>query len=313
MKKSEVGSQKSEVKKKSEVGMPNTELENTSGFDISQSELNNSEIEHPTSEIETLPTANSKLPTESTMEVHHHPEVEKKGLKEYVLEGLMIFLAVTMGFFAETIRETISENHTAHDYARSMIEDLKKDTAQLDTGINDLNFMSKRLDTLVELTHTKKINELPGGTWYYYGRFGSYWIGFQSANATLGQLKSSGALRFFKNHKVINAIAQYDQSSQELYDFNTQITYKASTIQLRNKLFDAYYFTPVMNLNISQVSINLFKKRNIPLLSNDRNMMVEYANYCQLKSFDSKYMKSLEIKLLGRAKYLLQVLTEQNE
>ncbi len=35
------------------------------------------------------------------MEVHHHPHVEKKAFKEYFLEFLMIFLAVTMGFFAE--------------------------------------------------------------------------------------------------------------------------------------------------------------------------------------------------------------------
>jgi hypothetical protein len=35
------------------------------------------------------------------MEVHHHPNVEKKGYKEYFLEFLMIFLAVTMGFIAE--------------------------------------------------------------------------------------------------------------------------------------------------------------------------------------------------------------------
>ena len=40
------------------------------------------------------------------MEVHHHPDVEKKGIKEYILEGIMIFIAVTMGFFAESIRET---------------------------------------------------------------------------------------------------------------------------------------------------------------------------------------------------------------
>jgi len=31
------------------------------------------------------------------MEVHHHPHVEKKNFKEYFLEFLMIFLAVTMG------------------------------------------------------------------------------------------------------------------------------------------------------------------------------------------------------------------------
>jgi hypothetical protein len=42
------------------------------------------------------------------MEVHHHPNVEKKSLKEYLLEGLMIFIAVCMVFLAETIREALS-------------------------------------------------------------------------------------------------------------------------------------------------------------------------------------------------------------
>jgi hypothetical protein len=41
------------------------------------------------------------------MEVHHHPTVDKKNFKEYFLEFLMIFLAVTMGFFAENIREVL--------------------------------------------------------------------------------------------------------------------------------------------------------------------------------------------------------------
>jgi hypothetical protein len=39
------------------------------------------------------------------MEVHHHAGVEKKNFKEYFLEFLMIFLAVTMSFFAESLRE----------------------------------------------------------------------------------------------------------------------------------------------------------------------------------------------------------------
>jgi hypothetical protein len=34
----------------------------------------------------------------SNMEVHHHPEVEKKGFKGYLLEGLMIFIGVSMDF-----------------------------------------------------------------------------------------------------------------------------------------------------------------------------------------------------------------------
>ena len=54
------------------------------------------------------------------MEVHHHPEVEHKGFKEYLLEGLMIFLAVMMGFIAENLRENITEHHKAKDYAETL-------------------------------------------------------------------------------------------------------------------------------------------------------------------------------------------------
>ena len=41
------------------------------------------------------------------MEVHHHPQLDHKHKpwKEYLLEGLMIFIAVMMGFIAENIRE----------------------------------------------------------------------------------------------------------------------------------------------------------------------------------------------------------------
>ena len=53
----------------------------------------------PTATATATATATHNSPL-TNMEVHHHPDVEKKGLKEYILEGLMIFLAVTMGFFA---------------------------------------------------------------------------------------------------------------------------------------------------------------------------------------------------------------------
>ena len=43
------------------------------------------------------------------MEVHHHPHVEKKNFKEYFLEFLMIFLAVTMAFIGENMREQLSD------------------------------------------------------------------------------------------------------------------------------------------------------------------------------------------------------------
>ena len=52
------------------------------------------------------------------MEVHHHPKVEKKNFKEYFLEFLMIFLAVTLGFFAESFREHLAESKKLHQHEK---------------------------------------------------------------------------------------------------------------------------------------------------------------------------------------------------
>ena len=65
------------------------------------------------------------------MEVHHHPQIEKKGFKEYLLEGLMIFVAVTMGFFAENIREHFTEKKSEKQIIIALKKDLVKDTILL--------------------------------------------------------------------------------------------------------------------------------------------------------------------------------------
>ena len=47
--------------------------------------------------VETNQTSEISKSEIENMEVHHHPHVEKKNFKEYFLEFLMIFLAVTLG------------------------------------------------------------------------------------------------------------------------------------------------------------------------------------------------------------------------
>jgi len=52
------------------------------------------------------------------MEVHHHPDLhhKPKPWKEYLLEYLMIFLAVMTGFFAESYREHLSDKSKEKEY-----------------------------------------------------------------------------------------------------------------------------------------------------------------------------------------------------
>src|ERR1700761_4100630 len=75
--------------------------------------------------------------TENKMEVHHHPDLEHKHKpwKEYLLEGLMIFIAVMMGFIAENVREDITNNQHAAQLTSRLIHDLKTDTTNLNHKI----------------------------------------------------------------------------------------------------------------------------------------------------------------------------------
>src|ERR1700693_6595934 len=89
----------------------------------------------------------------ANMEVHHHPDLhhKQKRWKEYFLEFLMIFLAVTMGFFAENIRENYVEHKSAREYASLLIEDLATDTVELNSDAHVLNLIITAGDSLGNL------------------------------------------------------------------------------------------------------------------------------------------------------------------
>jgi len=64
------------------------------------------------------------------MEVHHHSHQPKK-IKEYLTEFLMLFVAVTMGFFAENLREHKVVEHRMEENYASLLEDLHQDQVKI--------------------------------------------------------------------------------------------------------------------------------------------------------------------------------------
>jgi|SRR5579864_614818 len=151
------------------------------------------------------------------MEVHHHPQVEKKGFKEYFLEFLMIFLAVTMGFFAETIREKIAEAHREKDYIGGLINNIQNDTANLKEliGSNDLEL--KAIDSLLKITK-KKFAALPVQDSIFYYAVG-YTINlhiFTFNDLTLVQLRNAGGYSLIKTDNVADSIALYEDRNNNI-------------------------------------------------------------------------------------------------
>jgi hypothetical protein len=299
----------------SEINKRRSSLEHVEKINNSEkSEIaNKSEIEHPNSEIK-------------TMEVHHHPEVEKKGLREYILEGLMIFLAVMMGFFAERLREHITENNRANEYAVTLYSDLKLDTAELDGYIDYFQHAKANVDTLMQLLDNADPRQVQSGKLYWFGLWGGAYHIFTPHDATLDEMKSSGSLRFFGNRLITRKLALYDVlcRSIEAADEKEAGIY-TEVRKARAKLFEFRYNDEANNIYHGfasnpygkkvasrQALIDSFKKTNPPLLSYDKVLFNEYIEmvrsrffYLKVQSADTLRRRATELIGLLNKEYHL--------
>jgi hypothetical protein len=226
--------------------------------ELNKSDPDSYRDEHPSSEIETLPTANSKLSQRDsleqteTMDVQHHPDIEKKGLKEYILEGLMIFLAVTMGFFAEGLREHISDKAKETEYVVSLKQDLQHDTANLAQQIHFINLKIVRMDSLILLLNKSSLSSNDINDAYFYARVATRKPNFEVTDRTIVQLKSAGTFRLIKNEDLISSILEY-QKQDDNYSENSanDVTERGFLYPFISKIFDANVFqTMVDSTNI---------------------------------------------------------------
>src|SRR5690349_12025841 len=152
------------------------------------------------------------------MEVHHHPHVERKKFKEYFLEFLMIFLAVTMGFFAENIRESISKHEKEKQLMLQMVEDLKRDTADMHRHVQTTQQKVYSFDTLIALVFQSRTGQLPDSTlqkMYYLFAFKSKgWSQHNPTTRTLNELDKENGFGFIRKKEISDSILTYKDLNQ---------------------------------------------------------------------------------------------------
>ena len=141
------------------------------------------------------------------MEVHHHSHHPKKW-KEYITEFLMLFLAVSLGFMAENIREHQIEKHREISYLKNVHEDLQLDIKSMENVINQNTIRLKVMDTLFLALNN---NTITNEDLYYYIRNLALRATFESSHVGLDQIKSAGGLRMAKNKEIIIGIQEYER------------------------------------------------------------------------------------------------------
>ncbi len=246
------------------------------------------------------------------MEVHAHTHTPRKKWTHYFWEFLMLFLAVFCGFYAEYQLEHKIEKDREKQYSKTLYEDLKADTAILNGLIRETNFVIPKVDSFRYLVHTKAIDDISSGTWYYYGRFGTRNIAQSLQNATLQQLVNSGGLRYFKKQNVVYAIAAYDQVTRDINNSgDAQLTTLNEVLKARNQIFDSWYMDEIMSLTLSSSKVDSFKQTSPPLLSRKKEDFIQYASFCQVRSFNIKRLVERFTIALNNAEKLMLLLKKE--
>jgi hypothetical protein len=242
------------------------------------------------------------------MEVHHHPHVHHgKKWKDYFYEFLMLFLAVTLGFFVENLREHYVESQREKEYINSFIEDLKTDTLSASNWINILEERHLMLDSLIYFLSFQGLSTSKNNDIYYYARFTTKTNFFRPNDRTITQLKNSGGLRLIRNQQSSDSIMSYEQLLEGL-QINREI-------EERETAFLYPYLAKLFEPNIFETMVDKFGNinrpvNNPPLRTTDQQQIKEFLFYLHEKKtsyiFAIAFLKDVHIKAGNIMRFLQQ-------
>jgi len=222
------------------------------------------------------------------MDVHHHPDLhhKKKNFKEYFLEFLMIFLAVTLGFFAENIRESIKDKNQLHAHYRIIDSIITYLSQNKDNNNKQLYYMARQLT------------------------MGSSVI--SPTAKTFEQMKSSGGLRIIKKQFIADSIGSYYQWIKRFdYWSDFQKQRMNEVISINDRIFDAAVLFSIVKKIENEKTSGFTQESNPALISIDRiainAVMMRYQYYYGIL----KLMNERALSASKEAIHLISLLKKQ--
>jgi hypothetical protein len=175
--------------------------------------------------------------------------------KKYLFEFSLLFLAVFLGFFADSLREENSEKQLAYELAKSFYEELKNDSV---TVLSKMDSRIKKERAIEYMITFFKDSSLQTSSKSLSINF--LWattvrtpVIFTPRTVILEQLKSSGSLRYFKNQRLQQLVGdlfvsiEYIHERQELEatvyeDYIEPIMINHMDFEFQRKLFNTGIF-----------------------------------------------------------------------
>ena len=208
---------------------------------------------------------------------HHLHKAPGKNFWHYFFEFFMLFLAVSLGFFVENMREHHVEHEREEQYMKSLMSDLRTDVVNLDSTINYNSTWKQNADSLFYLLtlpdYSDKTNSI-----YFFSRKVSLRDFFYMTDGTLKQLNNAGGLRLISHQDLVDSISAY----QNIYD-DIEDAQKLKELQLGYyrdvccKVFDVRVYEEMVNgTRISRPSGN---PKLLSYSAEDINQLLMRAHY----------------------------------
>lgn len=225
-----------------------------------------------------------------------------KGVIKYFLEGLMIFIAVALGFISDNIREDNADKRITKEFSIAMIENLKSDTIKLKQVITYFSRANKNIDSLNELLINNDLKQIPTGKLYFYGLWGGAYFPYVSNDATFQQMKNSGLLQNITNKSLLKKILNYDRLNREfILEWQKDNLLYVEVRKIRGQIFN-YKYNRAANAilqsnykNPDKQKVNDFLKSEPPLLTYDPILFNQYMELVRSRKLEG---------LVGNAKVL---------
>jgi hypothetical protein len=175
---------------------------------------------------------------------------KKSSWKKYAMEFLMLFLAISLGFFAENQRERWGETARGVQYAQRLVEDLDLDSIRMQEVKANYALKEQQINTLIPLMQTG-LGEKPflDSLFAYFTLPGSNslvtGISFVENMATRDELKS-GNMRLIRSDSIVRHLSVYTRKEQIF--MGNQTRYREKRIQLL-ELMEEVYDMPRLGLD----------------------------------------------------------------
>lgn len=230
-------------------------------------------------------------------------QTEKRNWRSYFAEFAMLFLAVTLGFFADSFRESIGEARSERGYLESLRADLAQDTIKLNYSIASKITKERYIDSLMlvlrakdRAQHTSRI--------YFFARSITVREPFYGTDGTIRQLENAGGFRLIHNPVIIQALNNYLASREKLYQIQQQRDLMAVEYrEASSRVFDAQTYNAMLNM-VEHAKDPYYLRPppgNPPLVTNDPATLNAFAYWAGVEMSAETYSHGLLRRLKGDA------------